>query len=130
MPPARPAAGPVSVLTTGLSLSEGFKATLINLYEQLASGTAFEGARAEVSMAPILVLRPGVVLVEEAQPLDIGVAPSLPKERTATAGAFDGELADVYRPKRLADDDECRYRTMIATRRDVAVSGCLECYLP
>lgn len=67
MPPARPAAGPVSVLTTGLSLSEGFKATLINLYEQLASGTAFEGARAEVSMAPILVLRPGVVLVEEAQ---------------------------------------------------------------
>ena len=33
---------PVPVLTTGLSLSEGFKATLINLYEQLDSGTAYD----------------------------------------------------------------------------------------
>lgn len=33
---------PVSVLTTGFSLSEGFKATLINLHEQLDGGTAYD----------------------------------------------------------------------------------------
>ena len=111
----------IRALVEILELHGSEEGAMLATYEELAESASDEGARYLISLILADERRHHRLLVEMANAMAWGTASESPDQATPAASTLDGELADMTRKLRRAE--EADYRKLRRLRREVGSYG-------